>query len=192
MKKHLANIISSSRIIGACALLCMTSFTPLFLVIYVICGMTDLIDGPIARKYNCTSALGAALDTIGDVLTYLSIVKVLVMQHLIPSWLLIWLFTLIALFFGVAFYALKKFGKFFLPHTYIGKGLGAMVFVLPVMMQVMDGRIWMALICSVITLHYFESFYVQIKSIEPYDFVPSAFHVKKENEKALSKSTQTE
>lgn len=179
MKKYLANIVTSSRMVGAAVLFMCNEFSPLYLGVYCFCGFTDLIDGPIARKTNSSSALGAALDTIGDVLTYLSLVKVLVVQRLIPSWLLIWLAVCIALGFGVAFYSSHKFNKFYIPHTYLGKLLGGSIFFLPLVMQVIDGQIWMAVIMINMTLNLLECFYVQYKSTEAKDFVASAFHVKK-------------
>lgn len=179
MKKYLANIVTSSRIVGAIILFMCDDFTPLYLGVYCFCGFTDFIDGPIARKFGSSSALGAALDTIGDVLTYLSLVKVLVVQKLIPGWLLVWLAVCIVIGFGVAFYSQHKFSKFYIPHTYLGKSLGLAVFVLPLAIQIMDERIWMAVICATITTVLIEAGYIQFKSKEPQDFVASAFHVNK-------------
>ena len=34
--------------------------------IYTLAGITDMIDGPLARKFNVTSSLGANLDGIAD------------------------------------------------------------------------------------------------------------------------------
>ena len=91
MKKHLANIVSSSRIVGAIALFFCNSISNVFLAIYILCGFTDLIDGPIARKTNSTSLLGATLDTVGDVATYLALTKILIMKKLVPGWILAWI-----------------------------------------------------------------------------------------------------
>ncbi len=179
MKKHLANIVSSTRIVGAAVLFCLSEFSPLYLAVYCFCGFTDFIDGPIARKFGTTSALGAALDTIGDVLTYLSMVKVLLIQKQIPGWLLIWLGINIIIGFVAAFYAQKKFHKFYLPHSYLGKSLGGIIFMLPLAMQIIDGQIWMAVICAVMSLVLAEIFYIQAKSTEPQDFVATIFHVNK-------------
>lgn len=181
MKKYLANIVTSSRIAGAFVLFLCNEFSALYLWVYVYCGFTDLIDGPIARKTNSASVLGAALDTIGDVLTYLSLVKILVIKKAVPVWLLVWLFILIVLWFGLALFAKHKFNKFYLPHTYLGKLLGGSVFVLPLAMQVMDGRIWMALIGTIMTVNLFECVYIQIKSTEAKGFVATVFHINKEH-----------
>lgn len=176
MKKHLANIVSLSRVVGAIALFCMSSISNAFLAVYIFCGFTDLIDGPIARKTNSSSELGATLDTVGDVLTYLALTKVLVKQKAVPLWILIWIMCAGVLFGGCALVSKKRFNKFYLPHTYLGKIFGGSVFVLPIMMQFMPGKVWMSVICGIATVHAFELFYVQTKSTTAKPFVPSAFH----------------
>ena len=177
MKKYLANIITSSRIIGAIYLFCCSDFTNAYLAVYCYCGFSDFIDGPIARKTGSSSALGAALDTIGDVLTYLSMIKILVIQGLVPGWLLAWLGVLIAFGFVLAGYSLKKFKKFYIPHTYLGKMLGFMLFVMPVAMRIVTPQTWEFILLTFLTVVAVEAFIVQIRSDEPVDFVPSIFHI---------------
>lgn len=47
-----------------------------------------------------------------------------------------------------------------------------------IMMQFMPGEVWMAVICTVATIHYFELLYVQLKSDEALSFIPWAISVK--------------
>ena len=176
--KQLANIVTSSRIVGAIALFCMNSITPLFIGVYIFCGFTDLIDGPIARKTSSSSLLGAALDTIGDVMTYFALTKILIQEKIVPLWILIWFACTLVLFLGVMLISKKRFNKFYLPHTYLGKIFGGAIFVLPIMIQFMPAGIWLSVICSISTIHAFEQLYVQTKSTSAMPFVPSVFHVK--------------
>lgn len=180
MKKHLANICTSSRIVGAFILFLFNEFTPAYLCLYVFCGFTDFIDGPIARKTGSASPLGAALDTIGDVLTYFSLVKILVVNKMLPGWLFIWLMVNVVFGFAAAFFALKKFKKFYLPHTYLGKSLGGIIFLLPLAIQVVEPNIWFCVICGSMSLALLEIFYIQIRSKKPMDFVATIFHINKE------------
>lgn len=179
MKKHLANIVSLSRVAGAIALFFFNTISTPFLIIYVLCGFTDLIDGPIARKTNSTSPLGATLDTVGDVATYLALTKVLILRNLVAKWILCWILGA-GIVFGIgALISKRRFGKLYLPHTYLGKIFGGSVFVLPLAMQFMPGYAWMAVICSIASVHAIELLYVQSKNKTAEDFVPSAFHVTK-------------
>ena len=179
MKKHLANIVSSSRIIGAVALFFCSSISKTFLAIYIFCGFTDLIDGPIARKTNSTSPLGASLDTVGDVATYLALTKILIMKKLVPDWILAWILSAGVVFGIGALISKKRFNKLYLPHTWLGKFFGGFVFVLPIAISLNIGTPWMAVICSVASIHSLELIYVQSKNKEAKDFVPSAFHIEK-------------
>ncbi|MBR1851778.1 MAG: CDP-alcohol phosphatidyltransferase family protein [Lachnospiraceae bacterium] len=61
MKKHIANILMSVRVAFSIILLVFFSFTDAFLMLFCICGITDLIDEPIARATGSQSALGAKL-----------------------------------------------------------------------------------------------------------------------------------
>ncbi len=179
MKKNLANIVSLSRVAGAIVLFFCKSLSKTFLAIYIFCGFTDLIDGPIARKTKSTGTLGATLDTVGDVLTYLALTKILILRKLVPLWILVWILSAGSVFGACSFISKKRFNKFYLPHTYLGKIFGGSVFVLPLAMQFMPGYAWMSVICSIATAHALELVYIQLKSDEAEDFVPSALHVKK-------------
>lgn len=179
MKKHLANIISSTRITGAIVLFFQKEISPLFLLIYVLCGFTDLIDGPIARKTGATSTLGATLDSIGDVMTYLALTKILISQKLVPTWILAWIISSAVVFAVDAVISKVRFKKFYLPHTYLGKIFGGSVFLLPLAMQVMPHEIWMAIICTIASIHAIELLYVQSKIEHVKDFVPWAINIKK-------------
>ncbi len=178
--KYVPNILSISRIVAASFLFTFNDFyEPVFLVLYIFCAATDFFDGKIARKYHCESKLGAALDSIGDGMTYLPLLKILIVQKLIPGWLVIWILAALALAFVGAFIALGRFKKFFIPHTYIGKLLGVVVFVLPVMVQFMPVIAWLIVIAVNATVNVLEIIYIQIVSKEPQD-VLSIFHVNKQ------------
>lgn len=59
------------------------------LLLFVAAGITDGLDGYIAKKFNCVSSLGAILDPIADKLLIASAYIMLAMLQDIPFWLLI-------------------------------------------------------------------------------------------------------
>ena len=63
--KNIANIITGSRIVFSIAILFIPPFAPMFYVLYAAAGLTDMIDGTVARKTNTVSAFGAKLDHSG-------------------------------------------------------------------------------------------------------------------------------
>ena len=75
-KKNIPNIITSLRILGT---LCIIFLNPLefsFLAVYTATGITDVLDGLIARLSHSTSAFGAKLDSVADLLFYsISLIK---------------------------------------------------------------------------------------------------------------------
>jgi cardiolipin synthase len=59
------------------------------LVVLMISGFTDWLDGVLARKLNQVSAFGALLDPLADRLYILATLVGLVLRHVIPLWLAI-------------------------------------------------------------------------------------------------------
>lgn len=66
--KSIANYISISRILLVLALIFIEPLSTTFYIIYFISGISDILDGFIARKYNVTSTLGEKLDSIADLI----------------------------------------------------------------------------------------------------------------------------
>ena len=62
--KHLPNILSVVRIGLSFLLLALIKHTTLFLIVYLIIGITDILDGWLARRLQVQSALGAHLSLI--------------------------------------------------------------------------------------------------------------------------------
>ena len=87
----LPNLISLGRIIGVCvaAALFFLHYSMAALVLGVITGMTDYLDGYIARKLDQITKLGALLDSLADILAALVVMTVAVWADLWPPYLLI-------------------------------------------------------------------------------------------------------
>ena len=71
--KTIPNMLSVSRLILIPAMLIPAYYIEdepqarfVFLIMFIIIGVTDKLDGTLARYLNQTSALGAKLDTIAD------------------------------------------------------------------------------------------------------------------------------
>ena len=75
--KTIQNMLSISRLILIPAMLIPAYFIEdepqarfVFLIMFIIIGVTDKLDGTLARYLNQTTALGAKLDTIADMVFY--------------------------------------------------------------------------------------------------------------------------
>lgn len=183
MKKHLPNMFSCIRIIGALVLLIgFEDFTVPFLIIYGISAATDAIDGYLARKFDCCSMLGVTLDTIGDLLIGMAPVKVIICKELYKGNL--WFFGLIgaAIFFFLCSATLSqiKFKKFTFPHTYFDKLLGVCVAASPYIYYfTKDIKVLFLVVGVVFALCGFENFLIMIRLKEAKPFVASIFHAGK-------------
>ena len=66
--KNLANYISISRILMSIVLIATKTFSLTFYIIYLYCGISDMLDGYIARKSKNISEIGARLDSVADII----------------------------------------------------------------------------------------------------------------------------
>ncbi|MBR1973057.1 MAG: CDP-alcohol phosphatidyltransferase family protein, partial [Candidatus Methanomethylophilaceae archaeon] len=64
--KQIANVLTGCRILGSILLLIFPAFSLRFYVTYLLCGLSDMVDGTIARRTNSVSRFGSQLDTVAD------------------------------------------------------------------------------------------------------------------------------
>jgi len=66
--KHVPNTLSAMRILLSIAMLFLTDpkYIWLFVAVYLLNGLTDVLDGKIARHFQVESSLGSKLDAVGD------------------------------------------------------------------------------------------------------------------------------
>lgn len=58
-------------------------------IVFVIAGVTDALDGLIAKQFDLVTALGTYLDPLADKILLVSIYITLGIQGFLPSWLVI-------------------------------------------------------------------------------------------------------
>lgn len=61
----------------------------LTMIIIIISGITDILDGFIARKFNLISNFGKLMDPLADKATQITILTVLAVQNIISFWILL-------------------------------------------------------------------------------------------------------
>ena len=85
--KHIPNIITAFRFLGAVCLLLSDPAGAVFWVIYGLCGVSDMLDGYLARKLNAESKIGAVVDSVADICFVACCAIRLIPVVRIPTWL---------------------------------------------------------------------------------------------------------
>ena len=147
----LANAFTISRIVLSVALLAADAFSPQFFVIYGLAGLTDMLDGFVARKTGTESELGARLDSIADlVLTIACLVKVLPAIS-VPTWLWVWVAAIILVKVVNVISGLVIERRLVLPHTIANKAAGLVAFLVPFTIPLLGVTVPAVVACTVAT-----------------------------------------
>ena len=175
------NVITSLRIIGSAVLLFTEPFSAAFYIIYTLCGLSDVLDGFIARRFHMTSTLGARLDSIADLMFYAAmLLKVLpTLLVLLPTW--IWLCVAGVIIIRIAAYitAAVKFHCFASMHTYMNKATGGAVFCVPYIVKLPCAVPLCFAVCVIAALSSLEELLMHLVSKEYHEGVKTIFALKK-------------
>lgn len=66
MTRALPNLLTALRIPLSLALLFVTPLGSTYLLLYALAGVTDMLDGLLARRLHAESTFGSRLDTVAD------------------------------------------------------------------------------------------------------------------------------
>ncbi len=130
---YLPNVISVIRILLSTCLLVVDSFGLPFWCIYAACGISDMADGFLARKFQVTSKGGAVLDSVGDTVFAVIMAAIVLIHALIPMWSVHWIVVIMVIKLTTILIGYIKFRAFAAVHSYANKTVGLFLFIgLPV------------------------------------------------------------
>ena len=91
MVKQIPNILTVSRffLIPFIIYFILKEQYILALVLLVISGLTDVLDGFIARKFNFITNFGKLIDPLADKTTQIAVLLTLAFKNIIPFWIII-------------------------------------------------------------------------------------------------------
>ena len=134
--KTIPNMLSISRLVLIPAMLIPCFFISdesqarlIFLIMFIIIGVTDKLDGTLARYLNQTSHLGAKLDTMADMIFY-PLIAIWIYRftpEVVKGWWML-IIILAALFFSKMILGKIKFGEIPVFHTIGGKTFAASLY----------------------------------------------------------------
>ena len=153
---NLPNILTLTRffLIPIFIIIYFQGYETLAFIIFLLAGLTDILDGYLARKYDLTTELGSMLDPLADKLMVLTVVFSLLITDKIP-----WIVAAIiiirdgGMILGALFFHFK--GKKTVPANKLGKlttvffyiAILLVTFKLPYHIQFL----WFVIIFSLIT-----------------------------------------
>lgn len=159
MGKLLANIITGFRLVCCIPMLFFPLFSHPFIILYLLCGFSDMVDGTIARRTNSCSEFGARLDSIADFLfVAVSFLKVFPVLAL-PGWLWIWIAVIAVIRIRnlTAGFLTRK--KLIFLHTRMNKVTGLFLFLLPLTIPFLDVRYSAVTACSLASVSAIQEWY---------------------------------
>lgn len=137
MREKLPNCITLFRIAGTLGLLATRPLSPAFFVVYTLCGVSDALDGWLARRLHVASELGAKLDSTADLLFYFVMLMKLMktLCALLPWQFWCALGAVVLLRLAAYAVAAVRFHRFAALHTIPNKLTGLLVFALPYLLR---------------------------------------------------------
>ena len=118
--------------------------SPSFYALYLLGGLTDMVDGTIARKTHAVTEFGSRLDSVADlVFIGTACVKLLPVVSL-PGWVWCWVLLIVILRVSNR--------KVWLDHTVLNKVTGFLLFLLPLTLSFLDVKVSACVVCAVATL----------------------------------------
>ena len=128
-KLTMANALSVLRIILSVALLAPPALSPAFLVLYAAAGLTDMLDGFVARSTKTETELGAKLDSIADLtLAVICLAKILPTVAA-PAWLWAWVTFIAVVKVANVVSGLVMRKRLVMPYTVVNKVAGFVAFL---------------------------------------------------------------
>ena len=158
----MANRITACRIFLSLLLLTLPAFSAGFYAVYLLGGLTDMIDGAVARRTGTVSAFGARLDTAADFAFASTVLLKLLPAMELPVWLCMWSGGIAAVRLTNAAAGFFREKRFVAEHTALNKLTGGLLFLLPL---IYPAFLWMgyaAAVCTVATVSTLqEGYYIR-------------------------------
>lgn len=168
---NVPNALSATRLLGVPFLFLLLEHErrSWFVLLYALLGLTDYLDGKLARAWGQSSAFGSMLDSIADVAYYLSTVYFVL--RLFPEYVTPNIPYVVVCVVGLAALvavSLVRVGKPLLPHTHLSRVAGVLAVLSVFASFLMDTTY---VFRSVILLYAF-AFVEQIAMVALYGDIP--------------------
>ena len=123
---NVPNALSLTRLVGVPVLfvLVQRGNVAWFGVLYAVLGLTDYLDGKLARAWNQATAFGSMLDSVADVAYFA--------WRLFPAYItpnVPYIVACLSLYAALILLSKVRVGRILLPHTHLSRLAGVLVFL---------------------------------------------------------------
>ena len=164
MIKYVPNALTIFRFFMAVALFFFEPFSAPFMTVYILGGASDIIDGPIARKFNVATQFGAALDGGVDLIFLFSALIRMAPVIEFSSWLWIWIGVAITAKLSGTIIGYIRHKKVIFLHTLIGKFFMLNLLFFPVYYLFLPADTILIVLLVLVTFIAFEDIYINSTS----------------------------
>ncbi len=135
-------------------------------MLYFFCGISDALDGYLARRFQLSSPLGATLDSVADCVFVFIVLAIVVPRICLPLWILLWMGGIFVIKLGTLVTGLLRFRGLAFLHTYFNKAAGGGLFCFPVLYYFWGITISAAIVCTLATLAATEELVINLSQKE--------------------------
>lgn len=130
-------------------------FSPQFYGFYIPAGISDMIDGTVARKTGSSSDFSAKFDSIAD-LFFVTAAGVKIFPEIsLPKFIWIWTGVIAVIKIARIVTACIREKQFVIPHSIANKITGFLLFIFPLTISFVDVRVSAGIVCAVATVAAF-------------------------------------
>lgn len=164
--KNVPNAITICRAVLSLLLPIMPPLSVQFFFLYSLCGISDVVDGFIARRFCVVSVFGAALDSVADVIFFACVLWAVIPALPIAVWMICWIVGIAAIRITSLTIHFFRFHKAAFLHTYANKITGVTIFLSPFIYIALGINAAIILVCAIATISAIEELSISATSKE--------------------------
>ncbi len=163
-KHSIPNLLTVLRMALAVSLLFLPLLSGWFLLVYLLAGISDVLDGFLARRWGSTSRLGAGLDSAADFLLCGVLLFLFLPAYHWPVWALVWVGAIALLRLIALSTCYFKFHQLAFLHTYANKATGFLLLCFPFLFWLLGLDRTAVFLCALATVSAAEELLILLTS----------------------------
>ena len=161
-KQSIPNHLTALRMVFAVSLLFLPFLSGWFLFAYLLAGISDILDGFFARRWNVSSSFGAKFDSAADFLLCGVLLFRLLCSYQIPQRITLWIAGIALIRLAALATCYTRFRQLAFLHTYANKVTGFLLLCFPYLLHFFGLTTTAILLCTVASVSSLEELLLQL------------------------------